>query len=62
MNNLTILSEGNPIIPYQIQVDLGISATCNFTETVASNLTGEDLENFFDGYVMQMIHLKTIIH
>jgi hypothetical protein len=53
MNNLTVLSTGTPIIPYQIQVDLDIQATCNFTERVASTLTGSALNDFFAGYVQQ---------
>jgi hypothetical protein len=51
MNELIILTEGSPIIPYQIQVNLAINATCNFIETVASPLNGTELNAFFAGYV-----------
>ena len=50
MNTYTIIGEGNPIIPYTLQVDLSINATDTYTERVASALTGEDFDNFFAGY------------
>lgn len=51
MNTYTILNEGNPIIPYALQVDLDVNAQASYEEIVAYPVSGTDLENFFDGYV-----------
>jgi hypothetical protein len=51
MNTYSIISEGNPIIPYTLQVDLEINANCSYEETVTSGLQGTELTSFFEGYV-----------
>lgn len=51
MNTYSIISEGNPIIPYTLQVDLAINANCSYEETVTSGLQGTELISFFEGYV-----------
>lgn len=51
MNTYTIINEGNPIIPYTLQVDLDVNATAEYTETVAYPVSGTELNSFFAGYV-----------
>jgi hypothetical protein len=51
MNTYSIISEGNPIIPYTLQVDLAINANCSYEETVTSGLEEPALTAFFEGYV-----------
>lgn len=51
MNTYSIISEGNPIIPYTLQVDLAINANCSYEEIVTSGLQGTELTSFFEGYV-----------
>lgn len=52
-NSLTIVQQGNPIIPYVVSINLEINAQCSFTERVASPLQGSEFDSFFDGYVLQ---------
>lgn len=54
MNTYTIINEGNPIRPYTLQVDLDINATAEYTERVASTLTGTAFDNFFAGYIQSI--------
>lgn len=51
MNTYSIINEGNPIIPYTLQVDLAINANCSYEETVTSGLTEPELIPFFQEYV-----------
>lgn len=51
MNTYSIISEGNPIFPYTLQVDLAINANCSYEETVTSDLQEPVLTSFFEGYV-----------
>lgn len=51
MNTYTIINEGNPIIPYTLQVDLDINAEATMQEVITSELTGTSLESFIAGYV-----------
>lgn len=52
MASYTILSEGTPIVPVNLQISFPVNHTVTYTDNVLSDKTGAELQAQFEAYVL----------
>ena len=52
MATYTVLSEGNPIVPINMEISFPVNHTVAYTDAVISNKDGVELQEQFEDYVL----------